>query len=418
MGGRREEHAAHLDRIHLLVARHQHADAGRDVRRSGRRAVRGLVDGLAEVRRLLVGVEARADDAVGGTRNRPPLASAGFVEVLAQVDPAERLDAIVKVIAVFKANARNRNPVVLGFGIEVRIIRTIERVFHVAVAGRHDLHDVRALDGFPGTVDEGRRAVVLLVRIEVFVFGIRNGAGRQMNGGLAAVGADDALLFDDAGVGAEGIVDHAAALGAVRRDEVVCQSLPAGIEEVMIEERTIVRVVRAAGIARHDVCSPGDAVRAVAVAVGAHHAGHARAVGIIEFGHPGAVDVVLVALPVFALVAVLLRIAEARRAVGARHVRDGDARRVEFGMALKNAGIHDGDLDALAVVAHRVGGGGVDGLKAPLLLVFDAFPGCLVAKLALLDIGGLREGAAKHGGRCDGENKRGFSSVVRLVCFV
>ena len=169
MGGRREEHIAHLNRIHLLVARHQHADAGRDVRRSGRRAVRRLVDGLAEVRGLLVGVEARADDAVGGTRNGPPLAGAGFVEVLAKVDLAERLHAVVEVIAVFKANARNGNPVVFGFGIEVRIVRAIERVFHVAVAGRHDLHDIRALDGFPGTVDEGRRAVVLLVRVKVFV---------------------------------------------------------------------------------------------------------------------------------------------------------------------------------------------------------------------------------------------------------
>ena len=286
------------------------------------------------------------------------------------------IEAFILVFIVINLKTGNRNPMLLSFGVEVRIERAMVRVGTVVIAVREDLNDVLALHGIPCRINKalalefriGVVVVVLLLEEEVFVFDVVD--GREF--GAAVVVVEDVAVFVNLlQIGAEAVVDDLDAGGD--------QSIVAGLKEVVIREGTIVGVVRAAGVGRIKLGTPGHTVHADAVSVTGVDAGATRAVVVVDVWVVGAINREFIALVIFVSILgvgtiSILRVAFATLRIGALNLDSVPTIAGKFLMRRQEAGVHHANLDALTVVAKRIGGGGLHRLEAPILVVFGCFP--------------------------------------------
>ena len=373
VSGRREHDVTHLNGRHLVIARHQYAHCAADVRCSHGRTTPGCIIGRTELDALGHGIAAivftgnqigtihnsRGINGITRSNDRPPLGITGLVEVF---------DKVVLGRFTFAGElleAGDGNPVLFCFRVEIGIERTIVRILHVAVARRHDLDDVRTLDSIVSRINKRGIFAVNLLEQEVFVFCLPRRVdfhhGADVKAVRSLLGRTSSVYT---GIGTETIVDDAAALFTILSNDVLSQLSPTVQEELVIQERTIVRIVRAAGIADMNIGTPGNAMEFGTIAICTDGTGHVRAVRIVHIQNPVTRDVITLTGFVLAvkLATGTLRITIARGAVLTLVVRRMETIPGKFRMLLKKrTGVHHADGNTLTVVAKRISRGGIHG---------------------------------------------------------
>ena len=139
-------------------------------------------------------------------RNGPPLAVTGFVKFG---------DQAIFCLGAFTGEFLKTggcDPMTFSFGVEIRVKSTIVRMLHIAVTRCHNLHRVAVFDSVVGSIDKILVATVNFLEEEIFVLGFLSRIHRQHVGDIKAVSPVDLTIGDDAGVGAEAVVNDLCAV--------------------------------------------------------------------------------------------------------------------------------------------------------------------------------------------------------------
>ena len=324
------------------------------------------------------------------------------------------------------------NPVLFSFWIEIRIERTIERVCKVAVASRKDLNNIRTLHRIVSCINKRRIVTVHLLEEEIFVFGLGNRVRREVHTGVTAIGTIGAIV-NNASVRTEGVVNHTAAFCAIGSNQVVGKCLPAIVEECVILERAVVRIVRTTGITNPNVGTPSHAVEFAAVSISTYGARHVSTVAVIRAADPVAVDfsafgsTVTRCIFAFALFFGVLRIALARRTVMSVRFRCMETVTCQIRMLLQeSAGVHHANGNTLTAIAQCIRRRSIHCSQTPISFVFIGFPGLFrLFKLCAVLSYKTRFNISSRSSRCAEScgNSNSYNSAlgglaVRLLCFV